>query len=49
MGILKKYYETICKKRQEQLMDLYIENYATKYRSQDILDEEKEANKNGLK
>nr|WP_315020808.1 hypothetical protein [uncultured Aminipila sp.] len=49
MGILKKYYETICKKRQEQLMDLYIENYSTRYRSQDMVNEEKETNENGLK
>lgn len=42
MGMLKKYYETICKKRQEELMELYIENRATKYRSEDIANKEKE-------
>lgn len=47
MGMLQKYYETIFKKRQEQLMDLYIENHATRYRSQEIFNEEKESKKNG--
>ncbi|MFV0517486.1 MAG: hypothetical protein ACK5MV_08815 [Aminipila sp.] len=45
MELLKKYYEDICKRRQQELKDLYTEKHEVKYRWQDIVAEEKRMQK----
>lgn len=45
MKFFRKYYEDVCKRRQEELSRLYTENLSTSYRWQDILKDALEANK----
>lgn len=41
MRILKKYYEDVCKKKQEALKELYSSDYSISYRWQDLVKDAK--------
>ncbi|WP_312091986.1 hypothetical protein [Aminipila sp.] len=45
MKWLKKYYEDVCRKRQQELKKFWLEERKTSYRWQDIVKEALEINK----
>lgn len=45
MKLLKKYYEDVCKKRQQELKKTWLEGTPVSYRWQDIVKEALEVNK----